>query len=237
MSGTAAPASASTAALVFRFGQAIGDPMLSAMGSSGASEDDARPRRPVDRPDAVRACSGGTRSRPGARAPPPLPRDVWLAARGHAADGRARSRGERRRPLRRGLGIAQRPEPQPQRRRQRDRLRRRRARPGRRRAADLHGADVQQPAVRDLGHAVGLPQPPDGERRHAGGRPRVPREGRRLQGDGRGGRAVDGHRAGVPGRRGHHVVAPDGAADPRPRRRRWKTPSRWRGRPPTWRSA
>ena len=113
------------------------------------------------------------------------------------------------------VGLAQRAEPQPQRRRQRDRLRGRRARARRRRAAHLHGADVQQQAVRHLGHAVRLPQPADRQRPDAEGRARVPREERRLSGAGASADAHDGHRAGVSGGGRHHGVDPDRATGAR----------------------
>jgi hypothetical protein len=64
-------------ALVFRFGHAIGDPMLSAMGSSGVSEDTLDlDDRSIGR--TLFGLFGWEALAAGRDAPPPLPRDVWL---------------------------------------------------------------------------------------------------------------------------------------------------------------
>ena len=65
-------------ALVFRYGQAIGDPMLSAMGSSGVSEDELDlDDRSIGR--TLFALFGWEALAAGRAVAPPLPRDVWLA--------------------------------------------------------------------------------------------------------------------------------------------------------------
>ena len=160
--------------LVFRYGKAIGDPGLAALGSSGAAEET------IDLEDRSigrtlfslfgAECAAG-RARGGLAAPA----RCVVPERGHAVDDRAGPRGVGGGLLPGRVGLAQRPEPQSQRRRQRDRVRGRRARARGRRPSDLHGADLQQQAVRHLGHAVRLPQPADRQRPDAEGRRRVPR--------------------------------------------------------------
>ncbi len=187
---------------MFRYGAAIGDPRLRAMGASGVTEDDVDlDDRSIGR--TLLTVFGWEAMAADRGAAPPLPRDAWLPS-----DDMQLMAARDREGSTDGLYLAA---------------------WGSHNAQSHNHNDVGNaivfvdgaPVLVDVGRPTytaqtfsstrydiwamqsAYPQPADGQRPDAEGRRRLPREGRCLPGGGRVGGAHDGHRAGLPGRGRH----------------------------------